>query len=108
MVKGCGGKSGRDQWNRVLYQLSAEPRRQIITSLSNVPNERWLRLLGDVFRLTDNIDQKAFAIKLKHHHLPSLADVGYIRWESNPLCVQRGPNFEEAENIVQILFISGD
>jgi len=36
-----------------------------------------------------------------HHHLPFMADYGFIRWDRRPLSVGRGQAFEEVEAVLQ-------
>lgn len=88
------------RWNRVFELLSAEPRREVIRSLLNEPRRRRLPLPEAADSLNQSMGSGVLATKLRHHHLPKLADFGYIRWENDPFCVQRGPNFEELAFVV--------
>lgn len=96
------------QWNQVFDVLSAEPRREIIRSLLKEPQERRLSLPEAAASPNQSMDSETLAIQLRHHHLPKLADAGYVRWESDPFCVQRGPNFEEPAFIIQRVVDSVD
>jgi hypothetical protein len=48
-------------------------------------------------------DSERFRLTLYHHHLPKLAEGGYVRWESDPFAVRRGPNFDEPAFVVSQL-----
>jgi hypothetical protein len=54
------------------------------------------------------MDSESLAIHLRHHHLPKLTEAGYVRWDSERFCVQRGPNFAEPAFIVENVFESMD
>ncbi|MFD1647649.1 hypothetical protein [Haloarchaeobius litoreus] len=41
------------------------------------------------------LDTEDLTVRLRHLHLPKLAEAGYIRWESDPFTVSRGPHFAE-------------
>ena len=86
--------------------LSAEPRRQVIISLLNEPPERRLPLpeAADSPNLT--MEPEELQLVLRHQHLPMLEDAGYIRWDPERSCVQRGPNFREVGDIMAILLDS--
>lgn len=96
------------QWDQMFEVLSAEPRREIIRSLLKEPQERRLSLPKAAASPNQSMDSETLAIQLRHHHLPKLAEVGYVRWESDPFCVQRGPNFEEPAFIIRAVLDSVD
>jgi hypothetical protein len=100
--------SAPERWDRVLRAMAAEPRRLIVASLSDVPAERRLPLPETAMSPTFDIEPKKLEVQLRHHHLPLLADRGYVRWESDPFCVQRGPRFEEAAAFIEMVFDSAD
>lgn len=86
--------------------LSVEPRREIVISLLNAPPDAWLPLPEAAESPNQSMDAETLAIKLRHHHLPKLADAGYVRWDSDPFRVQRGPDFAEPAFIVENVFDS--
>ena len=94
------------RWDQLFDVLSAEPRREIIISLRDAPPDQRVPLPDAAESPNQSMDSETLAIKLRHHHLPKLADVGYVHWESEPFCVQRGSNFAEAEFIVGKVFES--
>jgi len=95
-----GNTGGTENWDKVYEALSAQPRRMIIFSLLKEPKEQSLSLPDAAHSSIQPMVSKYSAIMLRHNHLPKLADLGYIRWESDPFCVQRGPHFEEAALVV--------
>lgn len=75
----------------------------ILYSLRDVPDERRIPLPEAAMTPESSWDPEKASIRLQHHHLPKLADAGYIRWERNPFCVQRGPRFAEAEVLFTLI-----
>lgn len=102
------GMTSVDRWDRVLRALLAEPRRQVVASLIDVPDERRLPLPDAADSGNLSISPQELSIQLRHHHLPVLANAGYVQWADDPFCVQRGRNFEEVEAVVSIIFASTD
>jgi hypothetical protein len=94
--------------NRVFIVLAAEPRREIVRSLLDEPHERRLPLLEAAESPNQSMGTETFTLQLRHHHLAKVADSGYIRWESDPFCVQRGPNFEEPAFFIESVLESKD
>lgn len=92
-----GNGSAIDRWNQLHEALADESRRMVIYSLLDVPKERRLPLPEAALSPNISRNSKDLKIQLEHHHLPKLADAGYIRWERDPFCVQRGPRYEEVE-----------
>lgn len=90
-------------WDTLFRALSAEPRRQIIVTLMDTPPDRELILpeaANPSFALRD--PQKLY-VELKHSHLPVLSSPGYVEWDTDPLRVRRGPNFEAAAAVFRAL-----
>ncbi|WP_435062449.1 DUF7344 domain-containing protein [Halobaculum sp. EA56] len=96
-----GGIEWAERWDRMFHALSAEPRRAIVISLSEAPAERRLPLPDAAETPNQAMDSETLSNQLRHHHLPLLADAGYVRWSSEPFCVQRGPAFDEAAFITE-------
>ncbi|MFP8952255.1 hypothetical protein ACLI4Z_04660 [Natrialbaceae archaeon A-arb3/5] len=88
--------------------LSAEPRREIIISLLEVPREQWLSLPEAAVSPNQSMDPETLALELRHHHLPVLTEAEYVRWKREPFCVQRGPHFAEPAFLVDTVFESMD
>lgn len=97
-----------ERWNHVFTVLAVEPRREIIRSLLDEPRERRLPLPEAAESPNQSMGSETFTLQLRHHHLPKLTDAGYIRWESDPFCVQRGPNFEEPAFFIEAVLESKD
>ena len=92
-----------ERWDQLYEALSAEPRRMIIAALLDEPEERRLPLPDAAESPNQPIDSETLSIKLRHHHLPLLAEAGYVRWTDEPFVVQRGPQFEEPAHILEMV-----
>ena len=90
-------------WDQLYDVLSAQPRRMIILSLLKEPEGRRLRLPDAAQSANQPMDSEKLRLNLHHRHLPKLAEPGYIDWESDPFCVQRGPHFEEPALVISKL-----
>ncbi|WP_135535213.1 hypothetical protein [Halostella pelagica] len=97
-----------ERWDQLYEALSAEPRRMIISSLLDEPQERRLPLPDVAESPNQPKDAEILSIQLRHHHLPLLAEAGYVRWEDEPFVVQRGPRFEEPAFIIELVTDSID
>lgn len=97
-----------DRWDQFMYLLSAQPRRQIISSLMNAP-EQDAQPLPDAAVTPDlSFDPEGFQIKLRQIHLPLLADADYVSWTKNPFQVRQGPRFEEPSSVMEVLLSAED
>lgn len=90
-------KPATESWDRLLRQLAAHPRRRILLGLLQSPDEHTVPLPEGAMPAEDAADPERASIALRHHHLPSLAEAGYVRWSDAPFSVSRGPRFEEPE-----------
>lgn len=97
-----------EAWDRLHRQLSAAPRRRILLALVRAPESESVSLPDAAVLGGDPDDRDRYRIELQHHHLPSLAEAGYVRWTTEPFRVRRGPRFEEAASIIRILLDSRD
>lgn len=98
---------GTEMWDQLYESLAAQPRRMIIFSLLKEPDAERLPLPDAATTANLGTDADRFATELRHHHLPALADAGYIRWEAEPFTVGRGPYFEEPALVVRRMTESG-
>lgn len=90
-----------ENWDNLFEILSAQPRRMILISLLEEPKERRLPLPEAAVHSDEPPDPESLSIILQHTHLPKLEEAGYVRWERDPFCVQRGPHFEEVATILR-------
>lgn len=97
-----------ERWDQLYEALSAEPRRMIISSLLDEPEERRLPLPDAAESPNQSEDTETLRVQLHHHHLPLLAEAGYICWEKEPFVVQRGPRFNELGYILELVADSID
>jgi len=42
-------------------------------------------------------------LEMVHTHFPKLEEMGVIQWDSGPLVVRRGPQFEEIQPLLELL-----
>ena len=97
---GFENQKGTETWDQLYQALAAEPRRMIIFSLMKEPEEKRLPLPDAAQSFNNPMDPEDLRIQLRHNHLPKLAAAGYVRWESDPFCVQRGPHFGEPALVI--------
>jgi len=102
------GKSAIDRWDQLHEVLASQERRMVIYSLMDAPRERRIPLPEAAMTPESSWDPKRTSLRLQHNHLPKMADAGYVRWERNPFCVQRGPHFEEVEILFNLIHDSID
>lgn len=84
-----------DPLNRQFDALRHPLRRRVLVATAAAPAE------AGVTPLDDETDSSL--VELHHVHLPRLAEVGYVEWESDPLAVGRGPAFDEIEPLLDLL-----
>lgn len=107
-LSSSGNKNWSERWDQLYEALAAEPRRMIISSLLDEPRERRLPLPDAAESPNQPMDSERLSIKLRHHHLPLLAEAGYVQWEDEPFVVQRGPRFEEPALMIKMVSESID
>jgi hypothetical protein len=107
-----GGSAGEwgwgERWDQLYAAMSAEPRRMVLLSLLDAAPGEQLPLPEAAESPNQSMDAETLTIHLLHHHLPKLAEPGYVRWERDPLRVRRGPHFDEAALVVETLMDSID
>ena len=96
------------RWDRVFNALTAEPRRQLITSLRDAPSDRELTLPEAAMSPRVPMDDAEIRCELLHRHLPLLEDGGFVRWDRDPLRARRGPAFDEVSTVFGALYESVD
>ena len=64
-------------------------------------NEELLRRHLSSSRTIDDADETL--VRLRHVHLPKLADFGFIEWDRGARVVTRGPRFEEIRPLLEFL-----
>lgn len=98
-----GASEALERWNDLFNVLSAQSRRMIPFSLLGQRKERRLPLPETAVHSDEPTAPEELSIELDHHHhhLPILAEAGYVRWEREPFRVQRGTHFEEAAVILR-------
>ncbi|SIR87310.1 hypothetical protein [Natronorubrum thiooxidans] len=90
-------------WNDVFTAVSAEPRRQLVVSLSEQPADDPVSLPESATNPAICSDSDTLRRELYHRHLPLLADMAFVEWDTEPLVATRGPRFEEIAVVVDSL-----
>jgi hypothetical protein len=97
-----------ESWDQLYEALASQPRRMIIFSLMKEPEGERLPL-PDAARAPDRSTESGnLSLQLRHHHLPKLAEAGYVHWESEPFSVRRGPHFDEPALVISKMTESTD
>lgn len=94
-VKFENGKRVIERWDEVFEAVSAEPRRQLIISLMDADPDESVPLPEMAMNPNVPVEPARLRAKLYHAHLPMLADLGFVEWDTDPLRAFRGPRFEE-------------
>jgi hypothetical protein len=92
-----------ERWNRVFRVLSAEPRRELVSSLLDSRPDEPVSLPAAAKSEHYRDTSRALRIELRHRHLPALADAGYVRWRSAPFEAYRGPEFAEVASVFEAM-----
>lgn len=103
LVRFDDGTRVSERWDQVFRAVSAEPRRQVIGSLLDAPADEAVLLPESAD--SDHVQKspEELRIDLYHRHLPLLADLGFIEWETDPLVAVRGPRFDEVAAVFEVL-----
>lgn len=96
------------RWNRAFTALSAEPRRRIVGALIDVAAGESIPLPEAVSNSSSSREFDQLRLRLRHHHLPLLAEAGLVQWEDDPLCAYRGRDFEEVSVVIESLYANAD
>lgn len=102
-VHRANGEKISRRWNAVFRALSKEPRRQLIVSLLDAGPEDSVPLPESAMMPNVPSDQQELSLELQHQHLPMLAEMGFITWETEPLRASQGPQFEEVAVVFDAL-----
>jgi len=91
------------RWDEVFKALTAEPRRQVIIALLDALPDETVPLPESA--VNPNVPRNPTVLRqeLHHCHLPMLADLGFVRWDSEPLVARRGPRFDEVAIVFEAL-----
>lgn len=92
-----------DRWDTVFTALSAEPRRQLVAALNDIPPENRILLPEAAMSPVVESDRERLRAELLHLHLPLLAECEFIEWTTEPFRAGRGPRFEEAAVVLDLL-----
>lgn len=86
--------------NEIYRALAATSRRVLLSELMDVTEGTSLTLPDAVMTPAHTLTSEELQRQLYHTHLPLLADLGYVRWTTDPLRARRGPKFEEIATVL--------
>jgi hypothetical protein len=89
------GKQVIERWDQVFRAIAAEPRRQLVISLSDISPEESTPLPESAVNPNVPRDPEQLRKELVHNHLPLLEEMEFVEWETDPLAASRGPRFDE-------------
>lgn len=92
-----------EQRDRIFDALSAAPRRRLLVSLLESQQGEEVDLPEAAFPEDIDCGGQKHRSHLVHRHLPMLADYDFVRWQTEPFQVRRGPEFEALEPVVRTL-----
>lgn len=104
-----GGSGGRQtaSLDRMFDVLSHPYRRRLLTVLAEA-DPRADEELSPGELHAEGEDLKHVRIELFHHHLPKLAEAGYIHWDRETNTVRHGPTYDEIAPLVELLVAHED
>lgn len=88
----------KESYDRVFEALASEQRRRILFALLDEPLEVDGGSLTGERELPDTV-----LLERRHIHLPKLADYGFVRWRPEKNVVEKGPQFEEIDPVLESL-----
>lgn len=87
----------------LFHILSHSYRRQILVSFLE-QNSQCNRAQAPINIVSDEMDLEMLETELVHTHLPKLEDMGYIRWNRDTNEINKGPNYEQIEPLLELLY----
>lgn len=98
-----GGVEVWRRWDQAMQCLADEERRQVVRSLREVEYDDWRTLPEAAVSPNLQQDLDELEVRLRHKHLPRLAQRGYVRWGDDPLQVRQGPRFREVGSLMGLV-----
>ena len=96
------------RWNTIFRCLAAEPRREIVATLSEVDSNATIPMPESALSPHSSADPDRLQTELYHTHLPMLADNGYVEWHPEPFVAERGPAFREIDAVLAAIVDGAD
>lgn len=94
--------AGSQRSAEVYGSLSHSYRREILTELYRREHSEGFPIPVDEL-VKEDLGPRGISLELYHHHLPRLADAGFIRWDKEVNVVRRGPRFDDAASIIELM-----
>ena len=92
-----------NRWDQVYDALSHVVRRRLLISLHEAGEQTPVVLPNAAGPDSGEPPVHDLEIKLKHHHLPKLADYEYVEWDTSPFQASRGRRFGEIDSVLEPL-----
>ena len=89
-----------DRWDHLFTALAANPRRELICSLTDRSPSATVPLPESAMSRNVPPDPEHLRRALIHRHLPMMADLELVDWEREPFVASRGPRFHEIETVM--------
>ncbi|ELY63545.1 hypothetical protein CYV19_00430 [Natronobacterium gregoryi SP2] len=102
------GRRVTEKWDDVFEAMAAEPRRQLIASLHDVPPDESVSLPESAVNPNVPVNSDQLRQELYHWHLPLLADQGFVDWDPDSLIASRGPNFDDVGTVFDVVHSTAD
>lgn len=91
----------RVSFDEIVDALADVQRRKLLLALlEHNPQDDAPVLVVDSDRDADAVER---LVTMNHVHLPKLADLGFIEWDSERHEVKKGPNFDEIRPLLELL-----
>ncbi|MFD1644529.1 helix-turn-helix domain-containing protein [Haloarchaeobius litoreus] len=87
--------------DRALESLAAEDRRRLLDELVERDGRSAVQLPDDL--ATAGEDEAAMHLRMRHIHLPKLAEAGFVDWDRERHTVRPGPCFDDVEPLLRLL-----
>jgi len=98
--------TGHNPWDTLCECLKAKPRRRILTGIAaKEPMEtvHFTAVRGD-----ESDPGTPIHAEYVHHHLPKLAEAGYIVWDDQTYEISQGPRSAEIEPFLELVQTHSD
>jgi hypothetical protein len=96
-------KEHQKRWANIFETLSSITRRELLTALLENPPDEVVGLPEAANSPELRRDPEKLVSDLTHCHLPKLTECGFIEWQKEPFCAERGPRFDEVAGVLEAI-----
>lgn len=97
------GEKHQKRWAHIFEALSSTTRREILAALLENPPNEVVGLPEAANSPEQRRDPEKLISDLVHRHLPKLTGHGFIEWQKEPFCAERGPRFDEVAGAMEAI-----